>query len=215
MGLLLFHSKYVSCIMAERLETSSTATSSTNTSLPLIRTGDWDEIQSHSIKRAKALTAGRASCVCSHYYLSNLFINCTYCIPWAFASSPCIFCNTVYVFPLDPDLCAMLQTSSAYLQSLVNIKTQAEAPRLTHTDILLPTWPQRQTDMQHIHFLHLFHLPPWVSCQPIFALVCCYLRCSWKVVMEDWLRPVTSCTFTSGTLSGKEMARPARCSSHF
>lgn len=51
--------------------------------------------------------------------------------------------------------------------------------------------------------------------QPIFALACCYLRGSWKVVMEGWLRPVTSCSFTPGTLSGKVMAKPARCSSHF
>lgn len=135
MGLVLF--------MAERLETSSTATSSTNISLPLILTG-VTEMKSYtkwSYKEGEGPDIQKGFlCLCLHDYLSNLilfiylfFWNCIYCVLWVFASSPGIFCNTVDVFPLDPDLCAMLKNSSAYLQSLVDIKTQAEAPRLTYT----------------------------------------------------------------------------------
>lgn len=158
MGLMLFHSKYVSCIMAEGLKTSGTTTSSAF-SLPFILIG-VTEMRSYTnskYKEGKSPDSWKGFlCRCSHYYSSNHSVKIALTAFSVFTSSPSIFCNTVYVFPLDPDLCATLKNSSAYLQSLVDTKTQAEAPRLTSADTLIPTWPQRQTDMQHIHLLSFF-----------------------------------------------------------
>lgn len=132
--------------------------------------------------------------------------------------------NVYLVFstlPPSPDLCVILKkNSSAYLHSLVDSKRETSMHShtawhsLTLTDTLLHTQSRRQTDMQHLYFLSVSS-SPWVVRQPIFALACCYLRGGGKVVMEGWLRPVTSCSFALGTLSGKVMAKPARCSSHF
>lgn len=74
---------------------------------------------------------------------------------------------------------------------------------------------QRQTDMQHFYFHCIIFISPGTSFSLFFAIACYHLKGGRKVVMEGWLRPVTSCSFTLGTLSGKVMARPARCSSHF
>ena len=48
----------------------------------------------------------------------------------------------------------------AYLHSLVDSKAQTQPRSLTRTDTILHTWPHGQTDMQHLYFLFLFHLPP-------------------------------------------------------
>lgn len=95
-------------------------------------------------------------------------------------------------------------------------KTQIQALSLTRTGKLIhatATWANRHATP--LFFSLCLLPPPGVVRQPIFALARCYLRGSWKVVMEGWLRPVTSCSFNPGTLSGKVMAKPARCSSHF
>lgn len=52
-------------------------------------------------------------------------------------------------------------------------------------------------------------IPPVTSCQPAIPSIFCsiprLLGSSWKVVMGDWRRPVTSCTLASGTPGGNEM----------
>lgn len=71
-----------------------------------------------------SLTVERASFDCVGiiiYFLWNLHLLHV----WVFTASLRIFFNIVSFFPLNPDLCAMLKNSSAYLHSLVDTKTQS------------------------------------------------------------------------------------------
>lgn len=126
-----------------------------------------------------------------------------------------LFKHYFELFLCSTDLFIILKTSSAYLHSLVDSKTHTRR----HADwrMMTPSYIHGQTGKQtcSTFIFSLRFISPQVIRQPIFAVACCYLRAGRKVVMEGWLRPVTSCSFTPGTGSGKVMAKPARCSSHF
>lgn len=161
------------------------------------------------IKRVMPVTFQRASSdYLAKWLFVGTFIRCVSYSDYFYFMSTCLASSFLLFFlALTSVLHSEISFANLYY-SLVKSTDVGQHIQLTLYSI---TEENRQAAPL---FSLCFHLP-WVVLQPILARASRYLRGSLEVVMEGWLRAVTSCSFTPGTLSGKVMAEPARCSSHF